>query len=78
MLLELDRGAVPFFGTRGYGAHLNGWAGNGELWIGKRADGKMVSPGKFDNVVAGGIGSGYDSWRKTLLERSRRGSRHSA
>jgi hypothetical protein len=67
-LFELDRGAVPFFGTRSYGAHLNGWASDRELWIGKRADGKMVAPGKLDNLVAGGIGSGYGAWETLLKE----------
>jgi 8-oxo-dGTP pyrophosphatase MutT (NUDIX family) len=61
-ILHLDRGAVPFFGTRAYGVHLNGyrWEG-GELylWVGRRAPDKLVSPNKLDNLVAGGIGNGY-------------------
>ena len=55
---RLDRGAVPFFGTRAYGVHLNGYRCDGGrllLWIGKRAADKMVAPGKLDNLVAGGI-----------------------
>lgn len=61
-LFRLDRGAVPFFGVRAYGVHLNGYRRiNGEywLWIGKRASNKQVAPGKLDNMVAGGIGNGY-------------------
>jgi 8-oxo-dGTP pyrophosphatase MutT (NUDIX family) len=55
---RLDRGAVPFFGTRSYGAHLNGWRRDGAtlmMWIGRRAADKKVAPGKLDNIVAGGI-----------------------
>src|SRR6185437_13408149 len=29
------------------------------LWIGRRAPDKRVSPGKLDNMVAGGIGFGH-------------------
>jgi hypothetical protein len=61
-ICRLDRGAVPFFGTRAYGVHLNGWcreAGTLKLWIGRRAPNKRVSPGKLDNIVAGGIGNGH-------------------
>jgi hypothetical protein len=55
---RLDRGAVPFFGTRSYGVHLNGWLmdqGRLTLWIGRRAPDKKVAPNQLDNLVAGGI-----------------------
>ncbi|HTV88496.1 MAG TPA: DUF4743 domain-containing protein [Stellaceae bacterium] len=61
-IFRLDRGAVPFFGTRAYGVHLNGFRRNSrglELWIGRRAPDKRVSPNKLDNIVAGGIGNGH-------------------
>ncbi|HLJ62731.1 MAG TPA: DUF4743 domain-containing protein [Stellaceae bacterium] len=61
-LLKLDRGAVSFFGTRAYGVHLNGFrrkADKIELWIGRRAADKKVSPNKLDNMVAGGIPWGH-------------------
>ena len=60
-VFRLDRGAVPFFGTRAYGVHLNGWRRDGgkfHLWIGRRAPNKSVAPNKLDNIVAGGIGNG--------------------
>ncbi|HEY3920195.1 MAG TPA: DUF4743 domain-containing protein [Stellaceae bacterium] len=56
---KLDRGAVPFFGVRAYGVHLNGFVRDGKtlkLWIGRRSPKKAVAPGKLDNLVAGGIG----------------------
>ena len=61
-IFRLDRGAVPFFGVRAYGVHLNGYRRNGEqlhLWIGRRAPNKRVAPNKLDNLVAGGIGNGH-------------------
>ena len=61
-VFRLDRGAVPFFGVRAYGVHLNGYrrdAGRLHLWIGRRAPDKRVAPNKLDNMVGGGIGNGY-------------------
>jgi hypothetical protein len=55
---KLDRGAVPFFGVRAYGVHLNGYVREGKeikLWIGRRSPTKSVAPDKLDNLVAGGI-----------------------
>lgn len=67
---DLDRGAVPFFGARAYGVHLNGWRRDGgglKLWIGRRAPDKLVAPDKLDNLVAGGIGRGH-GLDETLLK----------
>jgi uncharacterized protein DUF4743/NUDIX domain-containing protein len=61
-IFRLDRGAVPFFGTRAYGVHLNGYryaAGAMLVWVGRRAANKRVAPNKLDNLVAGGIGNGH-------------------
>ena len=61
-LFRLDRGAVPFFGTRAYGVHLNGYLRQGNklwLWVGRRSAEKQVAPNKLDNLVAGGIGNGH-------------------
>ena len=61
-LLRIDRGAVPFFGTRAYGVHLNGYRRERNelmLWVGRRSADKRVAPGKLDNLVAGGIGNGH-------------------
>jgi len=66
----LDRGAVPFFGVKAYGVHLNGYRRVGsklKLWIGKRASNKIVAPGKLDNIVAGGIGVAH-GLEETLLK----------
>ena len=56
-LLKIDRGAVPDFGVRGYGMHLNGLveAPDGlKMWVGKRAMNKPADAGKLDHLVAGG------------------------
>ncbi len=61
-VFRVDRGAVPFFGTRAYGVHLNGYCRKGAevfVWVGQRAPDKTVAPNKLDNIVAGGIGNGH-------------------
>src|SRR5436309_943953 len=71
-VFRLDRGAVPFFGTRAYGVHLNGYRyihGEMYLWVGRRAPDKRVAPNKLDNLVAGGIGNGYGIF-ETLAKES--------
>lgn len=60
--LELDRGIVPLFGVKAYGVHVNGYRADPDglkLWIGTRSPTKRVAPGKFDHLVAGGLGVGY-------------------
>lgn len=57
-LLTLDRAAVPYFGVRGQGIHVNGYVrrpdGGLDMWLGVRAKSKTAHPGKLDNMVAGG------------------------
>jgi 8-oxo-dGTP pyrophosphatase MutT (NUDIX family) len=69
-LFRLDRGAVPFFGVRAYGVHLNGYRRDGglKLWIGRRAPDKRVAPNKLDNLVAGGIGNGLGVYPTLVKE----------
>lgn len=70
-LFRLDRGAVPFFGVRAYGVHLNGYRCDGstlKLWIGRRAPDKRVAPNKLDNLVAGGIGNGLGVYPTLVKE----------
>ena len=70
-IFKLDRGAVPFFGVRAYGVHLNGYRRRGdllELWIGRRAPDKKVAPDKLDNVVAGGVGNGHGLFETLVKE----------
>lgn len=56
-LLAMERAAIPRFGVRAYGVHMNGFVGEGEaveMWIGRRAGDRPSFPGKLDNMVAGG------------------------
>jgi hypothetical protein len=69
-LMKIERAGVPFFGTRSYGVHLNGFVGAGEamkLWVGRRAKDKAVAPGKLDHLVAGGVPYGL-TLRETLIK----------
>ena len=57
----MERAAVPLFGVRAYGVHLNGYVMSGggiEMWIGRRALDKSTAPGKLDQLVAGGQPAG--------------------
>jgi hypothetical protein len=70
-VFRLDRGAVPFFGTRAYGVHLNGYRWDGDtlnLWVGRRSPDKRVAPDKLDNLVAGGVGNGHGLVETLLKE----------
>jgi Domain of unknown function (DUF4743) len=78
-VFRLDRGAVPFFGTRAYGVHLNGYRREGDtlhLWVGRRAPDKKVAPDKLDNIVAGGIGNGHGLDETLLKEGEEEASIH--
>ncbi len=61
VLFDIERAAVPFFGFRGYGVHINGWvdaADGPQMWIGRRSLDKPTGPGLLDQMVAGGQPSG--------------------
>lgn len=51
------------FGVRAYGAHMNGYVNHSTkglcLWIATRSYVKPTYPGMLDNMVAGGISTGY-------------------
>src|SRR5262249_586025 len=56
-LMQIERAAVPLFGVRAYGVHVNGFVGDGadlRLWVAKRSPHKQTAPGKLDHLVAGG------------------------
>ncbi|GAB0117482.1 NUDIX hydrolase [Acidisoma sp. 7E03] len=69
-LTQVDRGAVPLFGTISYGVHLNGLVRRADglhLWVARRAQDKLLDPGKLDHIVAGGVSAGM-SPEETLLK----------
>ena len=56
-LLQIERAAVPAFGVRAYGVHMNGFVRKDDglhMWVGRRAYDKPTYPGMLDNMVAGG------------------------
>jgi isopentenyldiphosphate isomerase len=56
-LAKIERAAIPPFGLRAYGVHMNGFVRKADgihMWIGRRAKDKHTYPGLLDNTVAGG------------------------
>jgi isopentenyldiphosphate isomerase len=56
-LMAMERAAVPHFGVRAYGVHMNGYVRRPDglhLWVARRAADKPTYPGMLDNTVAGG------------------------
>jgi 8-oxo-dGTP pyrophosphatase MutT (NUDIX family) len=56
-LAQIDRVAVPWFGVRGFGIHVNGFTRKRDgihLWVGERAADRLIDPGKLDNLIGGG------------------------
>jgi len=71
VLAVLDRGALPDFGVIGVGVHLNGLVRREDglhLWVAKRAADKKLDPGKFDNLVAGGVPVGLTPFETLMKE----------
>lgn len=69
-LFVMERAAVPLFGVRAYGVHMNGYvrrAGNLHMWVGRRSRIKPTYPGMLDNMVAGGLPHGL-SPRECLVK----------
>ncbi len=67
----LERAALSFLGLTGYGVHINGYVekNNGLfMWIGKRALDKPTSPGKLDQIVAGGQPHGISLMDNVIKE----------
>ncbi len=61
VLMHMERAAIPLFGVRAYGEHMNGFLrrdGRLHLWVARRADDKPTYPGMLDNTVAGGQPAG--------------------
>lgn len=57
----MDRAAVPFFGVRAYGQHLNGYVRRPDglwMWLARRAGDRRHYPGRLDQLAAGGLPHG--------------------
>ncbi len=69
-VMTMERAAVPHFGARAFGVHMNGFVRKPDglyLWVGRRADDRPAYPGMLDNTVAGGIPAGL-SVLETLVK----------
>jgi 8-oxo-dGTP pyrophosphatase MutT (NUDIX family) len=70
-LARIDRGAIPFFGIRAAGVHLNGLVRRADglhMWVARRARNKLLDPGKLDHIVAGGIPAGLGPMQTLIKE----------
>jgi 8-oxo-dGTP pyrophosphatase MutT (NUDIX family) len=70
-LSRVDRGAIPFFGIRAAGVHLNGLVQRPDglhMWVARRARDKLLDPGKLDHIVAGGIPAGLSPLQTLIKE----------
>ncbi len=64
VLTTIDRGALPWFGIRAEGVHVNGVVKRADglyLWVARRAADRPIDPGKLDHIFAGGIAAGMDA-----------------
>jgi len=70
-LFEMERAAIPHFGIRAYGVHVNGLVrkeGGLHLWIARRARVKQTYPGMLDNMIAGGQPVGISPHENVVKE----------
>ena len=69
-LCQLDRFAMPYFGCRSWGVHMNGFVRKPDgihMWVAKRAMDKPTYPGMLDNMVAGGQPTGL-GFRENMIK----------
>jgi 8-oxo-dGTP pyrophosphatase MutT (NUDIX family) len=73
-LIDIERAAARYFGIRTYAVHVNGLVRGGSglaMWLARRSPVKAIDPGMLDNLVGGGIATGYgvlDTLRKEAWE----------
>ena len=70
-LMEMERAAVPLFGVRAYGIHVNGYVVEGDtmhMWVARRSPGKQTAPGKLDQMVGGGQPAGLSLGENLIKE----------
>lgn len=73
VLAHIERASARFWGTLTLGAHCTGWVAGADgrpaaLWIAQRAFDKATDPGKFDNLVGGGVPLGQSPWQALQRE----------
>lgn len=72
LFFSLERAAVPYFGTKAYGVHVNGFVvdsnGRKYLWVARRSMTKQTYPGMLDHLVAGGQPVGLSCRENVIKE----------
>ncbi|XP_075235570.1 uncharacterized protein LOC142332833 isoform X2 [Lycorma delicatula] len=62
-LLKMDRCATCLFGICNYGVDINGYVNHPEkglcIWLQRRSKTKQTWPGRWDNMVGGGLSVGF-------------------
>lgn len=72
-LASFERAAARFWGTLTLGAHATGFVRGADgrpshLWIAQRAFDKATDPGKYDNLVGGGVPAGQTPQQTLVRE----------
>lgn len=72
-LASIERAACRFWGTLTFGAHGTGYVADAAgrpqaLWIAQRAFNKATDPGKYDNLVGGGVPAGQTPRQALIRE----------
>jgi len=72
-LATMERAAMRFWGTLTLGAHATGYLAGPDgrpthLWIAQRAFTKATDPGKYDNLIGGGVPAGQSPWDALVRE----------
>jgi 8-oxo-dGTP pyrophosphatase MutT (NUDIX family) len=72
-LATLERAAARFWGTLTLGAHANGYVADTRgrpthLWIAQRSATKATDPGKYDNLIGGGVPEGQSPAQALVRE----------
>lgn len=73
VLAHIERAAARFWGALTLGAHATGYVAGADgrpaaLWIAQRAWNKATDPGRFDNLVGGGVPAGQSPWEALVRE----------
>ncbi|MBN9205617.1 NUDIX hydrolase [Methylibium petroleiphilum] len=73
VLARIERAAARFWGTLTFGAHANGYVSGPDgrpshLWIAQRSPHKATDPGKFDNLIGGGVPHGQTPFETLVRE----------
>ncbi len=66
-LAVIERAACRTLGIATTAVHLNAFAGDGRIWVARRAAHKQIDPGLLDNLVGGMVPAGEDE--QTALAR---------